>query len=135
MSFEQLKELILLEDFKNRVPENVVVHLNDQKIMTLSEAAVISDEFMLTHKTVFSVNHAVQKLQTTENGGRGDFKRRKLERGRKSVLSRNGEKHVCFYCLDPGHMIAECTAWRHDNHAKMKSVALVQSGSPQQVPC
>ncbi len=73
MSFEQLKELILLEDFKNCVPENVVVHLNDQKIMTLSEAAVISDEFMLTHKTVFSVNHAMQKLPTTENGWRGDF--------------------------------------------------------------
>lgn len=33
-----------------------------------------------------------------------------------------------FYCLDPRHMIAECTAWRHDNHAEMKSVALVQSG-------
>ncbi len=129
MSFEQLKELILLEDFKNCVPENVVVHLNDQKIMTLSEAAVISDEFMLTHKTVFSVNHAMQKLPTTENGGRGDFKRRKVERDRKSVLSRNGEKRACFYCLDPSHMIAECTAWRHDNHAKMKSIALVQSGS------
>lgn len=39
MSFERLQELIILEDFKNCVPENVVVHLNDQKIMTLSEAA------------------------------------------------------------------------------------------------
>ncbi len=106
-----------------------MVHLNDQKIMTLSEAAVISDEFMLTHKTVLSVNHAMQKLPPTENGGKGYFKRRMVERGCKSVLSRNGEKRVCFYCLDPGHMIPECTAWRHENHTKMKSVALVQSGS------
>lgn len=41
-SFEQLQELILLEEFKNCAPETVVVHLNEQKVSTLSEAAVTS---------------------------------------------------------------------------------------------
>lgn len=40
MSFEQLQELTLLENLKNCV-KNVVVHLNDQKVMILSEVAVI----------------------------------------------------------------------------------------------
>lgn len=55
-NFEQLQELILLEEFKNCVPESVVVHLNDQKVITLSEAAVIADEFVLTHKHGFPVS-------------------------------------------------------------------------------
>lgn len=104
MSFEQLQELTLLENFKNCV-KNVVVHLNDQKVMTLSEVAVISDEFMFTHKTIFSANHEMQsKLPTTENGTREDFRRGKIRKGCKPVLRRNGEKRVCFYCLDPSHI-------------------------------
>lgn len=51
--FERLQELILLEDFKGCLPENLVLHLNEQKVSTLSEAAVFADEYVLTHRTVF----------------------------------------------------------------------------------
>lgn len=52
-SFEQLKELILLEDFKSYLAESLVVHLNEQKIDTLSKAAIFADKFVLTHKVAF----------------------------------------------------------------------------------
>ncbi len=52
-TFEELQELVLLEDFKTCVPESVVVHLNEQKVTKLSDAAVLADEFTLTHRTVF----------------------------------------------------------------------------------
>lgn len=52
-SFESLRELILLEDFKNALPEKMVIILNEQKVTTLSKAAVLADEFVLTHKNVF----------------------------------------------------------------------------------
>ncbi|XP_028855030.1 uncharacterized protein LOC114801180 [Denticeps clupeoides] len=51
-TWEQLRELILLEEFKNCVPEAVATHLNDQKVSTLAQAAVCADEFVLTHKVV-----------------------------------------------------------------------------------
>ncbi len=35
-----LRELILLEEFKNCVPERVVVYLNEQKVSSLSQASV-----------------------------------------------------------------------------------------------
>lgn len=54
VTFEQLKELILLEEFKNCLPEKIVVYLNEQKVSSLSEAAVFSDEFVLTPRVVFS---------------------------------------------------------------------------------
>ncbi len=53
INFEQLRELVLIEDFKNSLPDKIVVYLNEKKVSTLAEAAVSSDEFVLTHKNVF----------------------------------------------------------------------------------
>lgn len=53
-TLEHLQELILLEEFKNCVPESVEVHLNDQKVTSLIDAAVLADEFALTHRNVFT---------------------------------------------------------------------------------
>ena len=51
---DDLRELILLDDFKHWLPEKIMVYLNEQKVTSLSTAAVLADEFTLTHKTVFS---------------------------------------------------------------------------------
>ncbi len=53
INFEQLRELVLIEDFKNSLSDKIVVFLNEKKVYTLAEAAVSSDEFVLTHKNVF----------------------------------------------------------------------------------
>ncbi len=53
INFEQLCELVLIEDFKNSLSDKIVVFLNEKKVYTLAEAAVSSDEFVLTHKNVF----------------------------------------------------------------------------------
>lgn len=49
-----MRELILIEDFKKCLPGRIVVYLNEQKVSTLSEAAVVADEYVLTHKATFS---------------------------------------------------------------------------------
>lgn len=68
-NFEQLRELMLLQDFKNCLPENVVVHLNEQKVTSLSNAAVLADEFVLTHRfsSASSVRHDRTRPSTTES--------------------------------------------------------------------
>lgn len=55
-TLEDLQELILLEDFKNCVLAKIVVHLNEQKVASLANAAVLADEFVLTHRNVFSAH-------------------------------------------------------------------------------
>ncbi len=60
--FDSLRELMLLEEFKGCLSERVVVYLNEQKVTTLSHAAVLADEFVLTPKNVFSSVHP-EKLQ------------------------------------------------------------------------
>ncbi|KAF7640841.1 hypothetical protein LDENG_00010510, partial [Lucifuga dentata] len=49
-TFKDLRELILLEEFKKCLPDRTVVYLNEQKVTTLEKAAVCADEYNLTHK-------------------------------------------------------------------------------------
>ena len=51
--YASLRESILLEDFKKRIPDRVVLYLNEQKVTTLALAAVLSDEYVLTHNASF----------------------------------------------------------------------------------
>ena len=58
--FDSIRQLMLLEEFKNSLPERMVVYLNEQKVTSLAEAAVLADTFVLTHKTVFSAPPRVE---------------------------------------------------------------------------
>ncbi len=118
-TFEQLCELVLLEDFKKSVPEKVVQHLNEQKVITLAEAAVLADEFVLTHRKVFSqevpiVNASIEKFVGEESPSQNVSRSwksgaRPKMNGRNSM--RQGDRRVWFYCLNPGHLISDCKEW------------------------
>lgn len=43
-----------MENFKNCLPDHIVVHINDQMVTTLNAVAVLGNEFVLTLKSVFS---------------------------------------------------------------------------------
>lgn len=43
----------MLEEFKNCLPDRIVANLNERKVSSMSEAAVLADEFLLTHKNVY----------------------------------------------------------------------------------
>lgn len=139
-SLEQLQELMLLEEFKNSASEPVVVHLNEQKVNTLYEAAVIADEYVLTHKTVFpSSRQSKRKFFNTEQAEKKTYSvpREIVDKGHKVDSKHASNKRVCFYCLDPGHIISDCKAWKQKNTAgKSKSVAFAQAVStPKTVLC
>lgn len=44
------RELILMEEFKKCLPDCVSLYLNGQKVASVTKAAVLADEFVLTHK-------------------------------------------------------------------------------------
>ncbi|CAI5669654.1 unnamed protein product [Oreochromis niloticus] len=45
-----VRELILIEEFKNCISERMAVYLNEQKVSKLQQAATLADEFALVHK-------------------------------------------------------------------------------------
>lgn len=99
-----MRELILLEEFKNCIPERTVVYLNEQKVSTLQQAAILAEEFTLTHKTLFMKHNLRQNppksnYQVRNNNWSGPPRQDKQDRPR-------------FFCHKTGHLIAECEAWK-----------------------
>uniref|UniRef100_A0A8C1TD20 Gypsy retrotransposon integrase-like protein 1 n=1 Tax=Cyprinus carpio TaxID=7962 RepID=A0A8C1TD20_CYPCA len=115
--FVSLRELILLEDFKGCLPERVVVYLNEQKVSSLSHAAVLADEFVLTHKTVFSsrMDKSTVRPSTSDQSSR-----------LKTVPS-SKDVRECFYCHKQGHLIADCNALKRKQTQQPKSVGLLNA--------
>ncbi|XP_059812926.1 reticulocyte-binding protein homolog 2a-like [Hypanus sabinus] len=59
--FWHLRELILIEEFKGCVSEDIRMYLNEKLNKTISECARFADEYALTHKTKFSSNKGSQR--------------------------------------------------------------------------
>lgn len=49
-TLEDVQDLILLEQFKNTLPNRIVTYINEQKVTKISAAALLADDFVLTHK-------------------------------------------------------------------------------------
>ena len=48
--FEKLKQMTLLEEFKDKVWPDIISHLDEQKVEKMENAAVMADNYVLTHK-------------------------------------------------------------------------------------
>ncbi|KAK0140086.1 hypothetical protein N1851_022971 [Merluccius polli] len=74
---------MLLEYFKSALPEKMVIFLTEQKVTSPSKAAVLADEFVLTHTNAKGPPSPPQ----------GD--------------------RECFYCHKKGHIIVDCFSLKH----------------------
>lgn len=52
-TFDGLCNLMVLEQFKNSLPNNVATYINERKVKTAAEAAALADEYILIHKVDF----------------------------------------------------------------------------------
>ena len=103
---------MLLEDFRNTLPDHIVVHLHEHKVAMLAQAAVLADEYTLTHKSVFPASHA-EGRQSVSPAPR--FEGRQFvpsvplpARPSASGPSPTKAACECFYCRQYGHLIATC---------------------------
>lgn len=118
--FASLRELILLEDFKSCLSERVVVYLNEQKVSSLSHAAVLADEFVLTHKTVFSSR--IDKSTVRPSLPILD------QSSRAKVVPSSKDARECFSCHKQSHLIADCNALKQKQQTQQpKSVSLLNA--------
>ncbi len=132
-SKEQLRELVLSEEFKHCVPHAVATHLTEHKVNTLSEAAIMADEFVLTHRRSFSSvglkTNDMSKSKfcfqpkTKSPVMSGNIRATVAEHSSKPALSRD---MVCFYCKKPGHKISDCLILKKKERLS-KPVALVST--------
>ncbi|KAI7790505.1 hypothetical protein IRJ41_012050 [Triplophysa rosa] len=127
---EQLRELILLEEFKRC-----------QKASKVSDAALMADEFVLTHRG--STSHFNDLSQVKPR-----MSRNKVMGARQNGVSSpsidhavvnkhvKGEMVLCFYCKRAGHKVSDCLVLKK-KEKYAKTVGLIstscKSYSPNQI--
>ena len=144
--FVQLKSLMIMEDFKNCLPDRISTYINEQKVSDVSKAAVLADEFVLTHKTVFGERSYGYSGRPVDRGGNSrdrsfpvSYRSAPLDGNNTqkegySVLKDNDAKTnydegakdgpMCFYCKKMGHIVAQCNVLKRKN---AKPVVLVKT--------
>lgn len=121
--FDLLRELVLLEEFKNCLPGKVVVYLNEQKVTSMSSAAVLADEFILTHKNVFVPTRS-ENLKPIVDVPSVQFVHSKVN------SPRTREDRECFYCHKRGHIVVDCSLLKRKQQFQSKSVGFVKTLNP-----
>ncbi len=89
-TFEELSNLIVLEQFKNSVPARIATYINEQKADTAAKAAELADDYVLTHKSSFEFRKSDELFED------------KIDR-----TPRNSSL-ICNYCRGKGHWKNEC---------------------------
>ncbi|VDI74078.1 Hypothetical predicted protein [Mytilus galloprovincialis] len=80
-NFDNLRQLMLLEEFKQCVHSELKTHLDDKTVESIHDAAVISDNYTLSHKRSFKGQNV--------NTSSGNYKNQSTERTDSKPVAQN----------------------------------------------
>ena len=123
-SYEKFHQLILIEEFKRGVHPDVKTHLDEKVVENVHEAAVLADDYSLTHKLKFkskpNSNHANSQAKQSNDKGESHGKSTKT-----SEMS--GSSVSCKFCKKPGHTIDQCYKVKNKQSNLAKQTATTSS--------
>ena len=114
--FKKLKQMVLLEEFKDKVRPDIRSHLDEQKVEELEKAAIMADDYALTHKMSSKSGNPQQK-RYHGSGNRENISRNMDDRKRQGKSTENVglvskveplKPISCGHCGKPGHIILNC---------------------------
>ena len=114
--FKKLKQMVLLEEFKDKVRPDIRSHLDEQKVEELEKAAIMADDYALTHKMSSKSGNPQQK-RYHGSGNRENISRNMDDRKRQGKSTENVglvskveplKPISCGHCGKPGHIITNC---------------------------
>ena len=121
--FDKLRMLILSEEFKDCIPKEIKVHLEDIKVDDLYEAARLADEYSIAHK--FSFRSKFSPRSDKKGFREKSADRNRNEKDKSSGSPKRGKKDLtCYYCKKRGHIRSECPSLKKSQEGK-KPVGLV----------
>lgn len=126
----KLRNLVLLEEFKNCLPEQISTYVTEQKVTTVSDAAVLADEYVLTHRDSFdrfslSSERSAPAARSSTFVGKQNFQGDKDDNKERTDTR---DTPVCFYCKKRGHVISQCFALNRKSKP-IKAVNLMRTES------
>ena len=114
--FKKLKQMVLLEEFKDKVRPDIRSHLDEQKVEDLEKVAVMADDYTLTHKMSSKSGNPQQK-RYHGSGNRENISQNMDERKRQGKSTENVglvskveplKPISCGHCGKPDHIITNC---------------------------
>ena len=96
-TYEELINLMVLEEFKRKVSFPIKLHIDDRDETNLMKAAEIADKYSLTHRA--SGERKPEPLVKSSAGSAGSGK---------TVESGAGSSIFCSFCKKTGHLIRNC---------------------------
>ena len=132
--YERIRQMFLLEEFKNCVHPAIKNYITEQKASTLSKAAEMADEYFLSHKHLLQKGSPQQTFQRTFQSNKNRFEGSsssnkttdskttdtKSTFHKSSWNSSQDHRPTCFYCRKKGHVISECITRQRDQKTKGK---------------
>ena len=124
-NLDQLRELILMEDFKVNIPPEIKLYIEENQVSKMSRAAELADEYYLTHH--FNPSAKFKDRKTSSTGAfqkqNKDWKLSEDKTDRK--VSKNDKELKCYFCDKKGHRIKNC--FKHKAHLEnaKKTVGLI----------
>ena len=100
--FDGLCDLIVLEQFKNSVPERLAMYISERKVSLVAEAAALADDYLLTHKRGRGDFPA---CADGPEGGVSSWDRPGVQRG----VRGHEYDDLCNFCHKKGHWIKDCS--------------------------
>ena len=128
--FEQFRQLVLIEEFKQCIHVDVRTHLDEAKIDSINKAATLADDYSLTHKLSYTSakpNYSNRKpwqnkqpsshpqASTNYRGEKpkldtGTYNKASDSSGYRNFGKASKSEHElnCTYCKKPGHLVSRC---------------------------
>ena len=94
LNFDDLVNLIVSEEFKRRLPQNIMMYIADKEEKNLKKSAVLADNYSLIHKVHLKGSLGNVKQYRAEPLGDRDKK--------------TDQVLFCNYCKREGHVIGNC---------------------------
>ena len=105
--FENLRQLILIEEFKRRIPFHMKTFIDEKQVENLQQAADLADGYFLTHGNFNQQRSQSSDKQYTTGASSGSDASQQPVNSTQSIRS-NSETPFCNYCKRRGHLRSEC---------------------------
>ena len=126
--FEKLRQLILIEEFKRRIPFYMKTFIDEKQVESL-QAADLADEYFLTHGNFNQQrNQSSDKQYTADVSSRSDASQQPVNSTQSIKSNNDTSAPFCNYCRRRGHLRSECfyLTERQLQYQDMMSNSLVQ---------